>query len=416
MKILVTGKGGREHALLTALRDSAPDAQLFSYPGSDAIAEIATRVEAKDLLDLIAVMQREKIDLCVAGEEAYLVKDRGLANLCEEAGIPCWGPFKEAAQLEASKVFSKNFLKRHHIPTAAFNVANTKHEAQRLITKYPVVLKFDGLAAGKGVAVCADVGAADEFLDEVFTKRAFGEGSLIIEECLTGPEISIFASVCDDQYHLLMPARDYKRIGDNDMGPNTGGMGAVASPHLADPALLAKIEETIVKPTVAGLKKDSLRYRGFIYFGIMLTPDGPQVLEYNCRFGDPEAEAVLPMLRGDLPSYLLSAAQGQLKPELIQFTGGWSICVILASAGYPASSRNGDAISGLSSVNGSRVFHCGTKHVGDHFETNGGRILAIVAQAETREEARNRAYADVEKISFDGRQRRTDIGKRGFEQ
>src|SRR5882757_7123001 len=174
MKILVTGKGGREHALLTALRDCSPEAELFSYPGSDAIAQLATPVEARDLLDLIAFMQRVKIDLCVAGEEAYLVKDRGLANLCEEAGIPCWGPFKEAAQLEASKVFSKNFLKRHHIPTAGFNVANTRHEAQRLITRYPVVLKFDGLAAGKGVAVCADVGAAAEFLDEVFVKRTFG--------------------------------------------------------------------------------------------------------------------------------------------------------------------------------------------------------------------------------------------------
>ncbi len=302
MKILVTGKGGREHAILTALRENNPDAQLYSFPGSDAIAQLATRVDAKDLLDLIAYIQREKIDLCVAGEEAYLVKDRGLANLCAEAGIPCWGPFKESAQLEASKVFSKNFLKRHHIPTAAFSVANTKHEALRLITKYPVVLKFDGLAAGKGVAVCADVSAAQEFLDEVFVKRAFGEGSLIIEECLTGPEISIFASVCDDQYHLLMPARDYKRVGDNDVGPNTGGMGAVASPHLADPSLLKDIEEKIVKPTVAGLQKDGLRYRGFIYFGVMLTPDGPQVLEYNCRFGDPEAEAVLPMLRGNVPN------------------------------------------------------------------------------------------------------------------
>jgi phosphoribosylamine--glycine ligase len=415
MKILVTGKGGREHALLTALRDTAPEAQLYSYPGSDAIAQLATRVDAKDLLDLIAFMQREKIDLCVAGEEAYLVKDRGLANLCAEAGIPCWGPFKEAAQLEASKVFSKNFLKRHHIPTAAFSVANTRHEAQRLITKYPVVLKFDGLAAGKGVAVCSDVGAAAEFLDEVFVKRTFGEGSLIIEECLTGPEISIFASVCDDKYHLLMPARDYKRVGDNDMGPNTGGMGAVASPHLADKALLADIEERIVKPTVAGLQKDGLRYRGFIYFGIMLTPDGPQVLEYNCRFGDPEAEAVLPMLRGDFPGYLLSAAHGELKPELIHFTDGWSICVILASAGYPASSHSGDPISGLEKVNGSRVYHCGTRKNGDTFETNGGRVLAVVAQGNSREEARNAAYADLSKISFPGQQNRTDIGRRGFE-
>lgn len=415
MKILVTGKGGREHAILTALRESAPEATLFSYPGSDAIAEIATRVEAKDLLDLIAFMQREKVDLCVAGEESYLVKDRGLANLCAEAGIPCWGPYKEAAQLEASKAFAKHFLKRHNIPTAGFAVAHTRIEAARAITQYPVVLKFDGLAAGKGVAVCGTEAEANEFLDEVFTKRAFGEGDLIVEECLTGPEISIFVSVCEGSYHILMPARDYKRIGDNDQGPNTGGMGAVASRQMVEVDLLEDIEQRIVKPTVEGLVKDGLRYRGFLYFGIMLTPTGPQVLEYNCRFGDPEAEAVLPMVRGDLALYLLSAAKGELKRNLIHFAEGWSICLILASAGYPASSRSGDVISGLESVSGSRVFHCGTRRGDNGFETNGGRVLAVVAQGNTREEAREKAYADAEKIAFDGRQRRTDIAKLHFE-
>ncbi len=415
MKILVTGKGGREHAIISALRENS-DATLFAYPGSDAIAELATLVEARDLLDLIAFMQREKIDLCIAGEESYLVKDRGLANLCAEAGIPCWGPLKEAAQLEASKTFAKHFLKRHNIPTAAFSVVHTKHEAQRAITDYPVVLKFDGLAAGKGVAVCQDEAAASEFLDEVFTKRAFGEGDLIVEKCLSGPEVSIFVSVCDDQYHILMPARDYKRIGDNDQGPNTGGMGAVASQALVDPALLANIEANIIQPTVQGLIKDGLSYRGFLYFGIMLTPTGPQVLEYNCRFGDPEAEAVLPMIGGDVVSYLFHAAKGQLKPELIHFAEGWSICVILASAGYPVSSHSGDKIAGLDSINNARAFHCGTKRNGNStFETNGGRVLAVVAQGGTREEARNNAYTAAEKITFDGRQRRTDIAKLHFE-
>jgi phosphoribosylamine--glycine ligase len=415
MKILVTGKGGREHAILTALRESSPEAALYAYPGSDAISELATRVEAKDLLDLIAFMQREKVDLCVAGEEAYLVKDRGLSNLCADAGIPCWGPIKEAAQLEASKAFAKHFLDRHSIPSAAFTVAHTRHEAVRAITKYPVVLKFDGLAAGKGVAVCADEASANAFLDEVFTKRAFGEGDLIVEECLTGPEISIFASICEGSYHILMPARDYKRIGDDDQGPNTGGMGAVASRQLVDADLLAQIEQTIVKPTVDGLLKDGLRYRGFLYFGIMLTPTGPQVLEFNCRFGDPEAEAVLPMVRGDLALYLLSAAKGELKRNLIHFSEGWSVCVILASAGYPTSSHSGDVISGLQAVNGSRVFHCGTRKGESGFETNGGRVLAVVAQGATREEARTRAYADAEKVHFDGLQRRTDIAKMHFE-
>jgi len=416
MKILVTGKGGREHAILTALSQSPSKPQLFAYPGSDAIASLATRVDVPNLTELIAFMKREGIDLCVAGEEAWLVKDDGLANMCEAAGIPCWGPRKESAQLEASKTFAKLFLKRHSIPTADFTVVNSKVEALAAITQYPIVLKFDGLAAGKGVAVCPDAAEAETFLNEVFTKRLFGEGKLIVETCLTGPEISIFVSVCEGQYHILMPARDYKRIRDNDQGPNTGGMGAVASRDLADPALIARIENELVKPTVAGLQKDGLKYRGFLYFGIMLTPQGPQMIEFNCRFGDPEAEAVMPMVRGDFASYCFAGAQGKIEPALISFAEGWSVCVILASAGYPASSRSGDVISGLDQVSGAGVFHCGTRqNAAGSFETSGGRVLAVVAQGDTRHAARDLAYANAEKISFDGRQRRTDIAKMHFE-
>ena len=416
MKILVTGKGGREHAILTALSASPSKPQLFAYPGSDAIASLATRVDVPNLTELIAFMKREGIDLCVAGEEAWLVKDEGLANMCEAAGIPCWGPRKESAQLEASKAFAKHFLKRHSIPTADFTVVDSKEQALAAITEYPIVLKFDGLAAGKGVAVCPNAAEAETFLDEVFTQRLFGPGQLIVEHCLTGPEISVFASVCDGSYHILMPARDYKRIRDNDQGPNTGGMGAVASMALAEPALMQQIEEHIVKPTVVGLQKDHLRYRGFLYFGLMLTPTGPQVIEYNCRFGDPEAEAVLPMVRGDFADYCFAGAQGKLAPSLISFAEGWSVCVILASAGYPASSRSGDVISGLDQVQGARVFHCGTrKNAAGDFETNGGRVLAVVAQGTTRVEARDLAYANAEKVAFDGRQRRTDIARMHFE-
>ena len=416
MKILVTGKGGREHAILTALSESPSQPQLFAWPGSDAIASLATRVDAPDLPALIAFMKQEGIDLCVAGEEAWLVKDEGLANMCETAGIPCWGPRKESAQLEASKTFAKLFLKRHGIPTADFTVCESKAEALAAIKEYPTVLKFDGLAAGKGVAVCPNAEEAEAFLDDVFTKLLFGAGNLIVETCLTGPEISIFVSVCDDQYHILMPARDYKRIRDNDQGPNTGGMGAVASRDLADAALMQRIEEEIVKPTVQGLIKDGLRYRGFLYCGLMLTPQGPMVIEYNCRFGDPEAEAVLPMVRGDFEQYCFAAAQGKLAPELISFAEGWSICVILASAGYPASSRSGDAICGLEQVSDARVFHCGTRrNPAGVYETNGGRVLAVVAQGTTRTAARDQAYANADKITFDGLQRRTDIAKMHFE-
>ncbi|WP_395716076.1 phosphoribosylamine--glycine ligase [Prosthecobacter sp.] len=416
MKILVTGKGGREHALITALSASPEKHQLFAYPGSDAIATLATCVSVAGLPELITWMKQNQIDLCMAGEEALLVKDRGLANLCAEAGIPCWGPLKEIAQLEASKGFAKKFLKRHGIPTADFTICANAAEAKAALTETPIVLKFDGLAAGKGVAVCTSKAEAEQFVDDVMEKRCFGAGDLLVEKCLTGPEISVFASVCDDSYQILMPARDYKRIRDNDQGPNTGGMGAVASLELAEPALMQRIERDIVKPTVEGIRKDGLRYRGFLYFGLMLTPTGPQVIEYNCRFGDPEAEAVLPMVRGDFATYVFEAAKGNLQPELIQFAPGWSICLISASAGYPASSHSGDVISGLENVSGARVYHCGTKkNAAGQFETNGGRVLAVVAQGATRVEAREKAYAESVKVTFDGLQRRSDIGKMHFE-
>ena len=416
MKILVTGKGGREHALITALSESPQQHELFAYPGSDAIAALATRVDVPGLPELITWMQQNGIDLCVAGEEAWLVKDRGLANLCAEAGIPCWGPLKEIAQLEASKTFAKKFLQRHGIPTAGFTICTNAAEAKAALTETPIVLKFDGLAAGKGVAVCTSQTEAEQFIDDVMEKRCFGPGDLLVEKCLTGPEISVFASVCDESYQILMPARDYKRIRDNDQGPNTGGMGAVASLELAEPALMQRIEREIVQPTVQGILKDGLKYRGFLYFGLMLTPDGPQVIEYNCRFGDPEAEAVMPMLRGDFARYVFEAAKGQPQPDLIHFAEGWSICLISASAGYPASSRNGDVIRGLDSVTGARVYHCGTKkNAAGDFETNGGRVLAIVAQGVTRIEARDKAYAESSKVTFDGLQRRSDIGQMHFE-
>ena len=416
MKILVTGKGGREHALITALSESPQKHELFVYPGSDAIAALATCVNVAGLPELIAWMTENGIDLCVAGEESWLVKDRGLSNLCAEAGIPCWGPLKEIAQLEASKTFAKLFLKRHGIPTADFTICTSAPEAKAALTQMPIVLKFDGLAAGKGVAVCTSKEEAEAFVDDVMEKRCFGAGDLLVEKCLTGPEISIFVSVCDDSYQILMPARDYKRIRDNDQGPNTGGMGAVASLELADAELMQRIEREIVQPTVQGILKDGLTYRGFLYFGLMLTPNGPQVIEYNCRFGDPEAEAVLPMLRGDFATYAFEAAKGNLKPELIQFAPGWSICLITASAGYPASSHSGDVISGLEAVNDARVYHCGTKRNAEgQFETNGGRVLPIVAQGATRIDARDKAYAESAKVSFDGMQRRTDIGKMHFE-
>ncbi|MBR1982014.1 MAG: phosphoribosylamine--glycine ligase [Akkermansia sp.] len=410
MKIAVIGKGGREQALVETLAASPCKPQLFTFPGSDAICRTATRIEADGFDSLIQWMVDNRIDLCVAGEESYLVKEDGLANRCAAVGIPCWGPPKESAQLEASKEFAKNFLLRHHIPTGMATAVESYDEAIAAINgQYPTVLKFDGLAAGKGVAVCPDAASAEAFLNEVFIQKRFGAGRLLVEEFLTGPEISIFGAICDDKYLILCPARDYKRLEVGDAGPNTGGMGAVASRQLASPELIKTIEETIVAPTVRGLQADGLPYRGFLYFGLMLTPQGPKVIEYNCRFGDPECEAVMPLLQGDLATFCLKGAQGDFAPELISFNEGWSICCILASAGYPASSHSGDLISGLDDCS-ARVFHCGTKKTPEGWVTAGGRVLAIVAQGDTLDAARTKAHAEAAKVDFAGSQRRSDIG------
>jgi phosphoribosylamine---glycine ligase len=417
MRILVVGKGGREHALVRALAESPEKPELFCFPGSDAIFEIAQAVPADGLETLVEWMRSNAIDLCVAGEESYLVKGEGLANLCEKNGIPCWGPPKESAQLEASKEFAKSFLVRNSIPTARATATDSLEEAVAAIAgEYPTVLKFDGLAAGKGVAVCPDEASALEFLDEVFTRRRFGPGRVLVEQCLTGPEVSIFAAIIDDQYLIFTPARDYKRAQDGDLGPNTGGMGAVASRQLISADLLAQIEKEIVQPTVAGLLREGLPYRGFLYFGLMLTPSGPQVIEYNCRFGDPECQAVMPLVEGDLAGFCLAGAKGELRADLVSFSDGWSVCVILASAGYPDSSRNGDAISGLEKISTARVYHSGTRQAdAGNWETQGGRVLAVVAGGTTRGEAVEKAHAAADLVHFDGLQRRRDIGILNFD-
>ena len=416
MRILVVGKGGREHALVKALAESPSRPELFCFPGSDAIFETAKSVEADGLESLVAWMTANSIDLCVAGEESYLVKGDGLANLCEKNNIPCWGPPKDSAQLEASKEFAKDFLVRNHIPTARATATENLAEALAAISgEFPTVLKFDGLAAGKGVAVCADESSALDFLNEVFTQRRFGPGRVLVEQCLTGPEVSIFAAIVDDQYLIFTPARDYKRANDGDLGSNTGGMGAVASRRLISPEMLDKIEKEIVRPTVSGLRSEGLAYRGFLYFGIMLTPTGPQVIEYNCRFGDPECQAVMPLLAGDLAEFCFAGAKGDLRNDLIQFSDGWSVCVILASAGYPETSRNGDKISGLEKIHVARIYHSGTRRSATgEWETNGGRVLAVVAGGPTRAEAVLHAHEAADSISFEGLQRRRDIGILNF--
>ena len=410
MNILVVGKGGREHALISTLSLSPQQPTLYSFPGSDAIFQIAKPTTATDLPSLITWMKENQIDLCIAGEESYLVTGDGLANLCAENDIPCWGPPKESAQLEASKEFAKDFLIRNEIPTAEAAACDSLEASVEAIAgKYPTVLKFDGLAAGKGVAVCPDESSALDFLNEVFVEKRFGPGRVLVEECLIGPEVSIFAAIVDDEYLILTPARDYKRLGNDDLGPNTGGMGAVASRQLISQEMLSLIDEAIVAPTVAALVSEKLPYRGFLYFGLMLTPDGPKVIEYNCRFGDPECQAVMPLLSGDLAAFCLAGAKGSLEKDTISFSDAWSVCVILASHGYPESSRSNDPISGIDST-GQQVFHSGTKLVDGDWQTNGGRVLACVAQGPDRLSAVTAAHAAADQISFPGLQRRTDIG------
>jgi phosphoribosylamine--glycine ligase len=278
------------------------------------------------------------------------------------------------------------------------------------------VLKFDGLAAGNGVAVCPDEASAMAFLNEVFTQRRFGAGRVLVEDCLTGPEVSVFAAIVDDRYLIFTPARDYKRALDGDLGPNTGGMGAVACRQLVSAELLDRIDREIVRPTLEGLRREGLPYRGFLYFGLMLTPSGPQVIEYNCRFGDPECQAVMPLVKGDLAAFCLAGAKGELRADLISFDDGWSVCVILASAGYPESSRSGDVISGLENTGDFRVYHSGTrKNSSGQWETNGGRVLAVVSGAATRQEAVAKAHAAADRIRFNGLQRRRDIGILNFD-
>ncbi len=417
MRIVVVGKGGREHALIRSLSESPGETELFCFPGSDAISELAQTVEVEDMEGLIDWMKSNAIDLCMAGEESYLLKDEGLANLCAQNGIPCWGPPKQAALLEGSKEFAKQFMERHAIPTGRATAVESAEEAREVIGgNYPTVLKFDGLAAGKGVAVCPDEESAAAFLDEVFGQKRFGEGSLLVEEYLEGPEVSIFAAVSGRQSLVFTPARDYKLIGEGDTGANTGGMGAVASRQLLEPDLMARIEEEIVTPTIEGLANDELGYVGFLYLGLMLTTDGPKVIEYNCRFGDPECQAVMPLVSGDLATFCLEGAQGTLKPELLSFDEGWSVGVILASAGYPASSHSGDIIGGLEPVEGARVYHAGTRRneAGD-WETNGGRVLAVVAVGADRASAVEKAHHEAAKVDFQGSQRRSDIGRLHFE-
>jgi phosphoribosylamine--glycine ligase len=423
VRILIAGGGGREHALAWRLaRDRAVTA-LYCAPGNAGIDAVANTValDAADPDALLAFAGREAIDLTVIGPELPL--DRGVVDRFRDAGRRIFGPPRAAAQLECSKVFAKGFMARHGIPTARYRVSESSDDARRAIASgefgFPVVLKADGLAAGKGVVVAQNQGEADAAIRAAMEERQFGAAGarLVIEECLVGPEVSFFA-LCDGTRAIpISSAQDHKRIFDGDQGPNTGGMGAFAPSPLVDASGQARIMREIVEPVLRGMRAEGTEYRGFLYAGLMMTCAGPKVIEYNVRFGDPEAQAVMPLIGGELVSLLAAAADGDVRGHAVALRDGVSVGVVIAAPGYPGTVTTGAPISGLdaaSRVPGVTVFHAGTARRGPDIVTAGGRVLTVVATGDSYRSAIDRAYEAVSLISFEGMQYRRDIGRKAL--
>ncbi|MBC3535781.1 phosphoribosylamine--glycine ligase [Megasphaera hominis] len=419
MKVAVIGGGGREHALAVTLAKSPSVEKLYALPGSDAMAAVAqcVPVGVEDLSGIAAFCEKEGVDLVVVGPEVPLTE--GLADVCQAKGIAVFGPNKAAAQMEGSKVFAKNLMKKYNVPTAAYASFTDGAAAKDYITAQgaPIVVKADGLAAGKGVVVAQTVDEALAAVDAIMEDRIFGEsgGRIVIEECMVGEEASLLAFVDGKTIVPMISAQDHKRIFDGDKGPNTGGMGAYAPAPVMTPELTRTVYDTILVPVVKGLAAEGITYQGCLYAGLMITADGPKVVEFNCRFGDPETQAVLPLLDGDLAQIMLACAKGTLTADMVHWKQASACCVIMASKGYPESSHKGDVISGLDSVAPDvQVFHSGTKVVDGQYVTNGGRVLGVTALGATLQEAIDQAYANVRRISFDGQQVRQDIGAKGL--
>ena len=419
MKILVIGGGGREHALVWKLGQGAGVDKIWCTPGNGGISEEAecAAVDAGDAPGLIALAEKVKPDLTVVGPELPLVN--GLVDAFAERRWAVVGPDKKAAQLEGSKIFAKEFLQRHNIPTAemygAHDSAGGAYGALCAVD-WPVVIKADGLCAGKGVFVAPNPDAATDFIERVMEKNELGDGGkrVMLEEALEGEELSFILLTDGERYASLAPTRDHKRAFDNNQGPNTGGMGAYSSDELLPADLRSTIEKTIVKPTMKGLAAGGIRYQGFLYVGLMLTKSGPKVLEFNCRLGDPETQAILARVNFNLAEVLADAAGGNLKPEKMKWKAGASACVVMASGGYPGKFETGKEIRGLpeaARVDDVKVLHAGTKREGDSIVTNGGRVLGVTATGNTLSAALVKAYEAAGKIQFEGMHYRKDIGK-----
>ncbi len=417
MRVLVVGSGGREHALAWKLSRADGVEELYAAPGNPGIAGIATCVPiASDAtIELAEFAASLHIDLTVVGPELPLVL--GIADEFARRDLPLLGPSRAAAEVEGSKVFTKEFCGRHGIPTARARVAHTRDEAAAAVKelKVPVVFKADGLAAGKGVQVCRTRDDVEDALARYFEERAFGAAGerVLVEQCLDGSELSFMVLTDGASIVPLAAARDYKRLGDADQGPNTGGMGSV-SPVRMESGLAAAILRDIVHPTVAGLASEGRRYRGVLYAGVMVTHDGPQLLEFNCRFGDPETQVVLPRLEDDLLPLLRAGATGALGGLRASWKREAAVCVVAAAEGYPVAPRRGDPISGLGEAlaqPGVLLFHAGTAMDDGQLVTAGGRVVSVVGRGVTLDEAATTAYSALGRVHFEGMQYRRDIGK-----
>ncbi len=420
MDILVVGGGGREHAIVRKLKESPRCGKLYCTPGNGGIAKDAQcfDVAATDLPGVVALAKKLRVDLVFVAPDDPLVA--GMVDALEAEGIAAFGPRANAAILEGSKVFSKNLMKQYGIPTAGYEVFDQPAEALAYIRrqdKYPAVIKADGLALGKGVILCDNYEEARQAVKEIMEDRVFGaSGSrVVVEEFLTGPEVSVLAFTDGRTVKPMVSAKDHKRAFDGDMGPNTGGMGTISPNPYYTEEHAAWCMEHIFQPTVDAMAKEGRPFKGCLFFGLMITPDGPKVIEYNCRFGDPETQVVLPRLETDLIEIIEAVRDERLDSLDIRWKEEACACVVMASGGYPASYPKGLPISGLDNA-GQRddvyaIYHAGTKLQGGRFVTNGGRVLGVTAVAATLPEALDKAYAAVSKIAFENAHYRKDIGK-----
>jgi phosphoribosylamine--glycine ligase len=420
LKVLVVGGGGREHAIVRALARSAHSPELLCAPGNAGIAadaECLPGIAADDVEAVVAAAREHRVDLVAIGPESALVA--GAVDALEEAGVPAFGPSTAAAELEGSKAFAKELMKEAGVPTAAHVLLRSREEAVEHLAcaSYPAVLKADGLAAGKGVILCPTEAEARAAVDVFFTEKRFGQTTVVLEEFLAGEELSLLA-VCDGENVVpLAPAQDYKRIFDGDEGPNTGGMGSYSPVPGFGVAEVEEIVDGVHRPIVAAMGRRGIPFHGVLYAGLMIGADGPQVLEFNARFGDPETQAVLPRMRSDLVDLFLAAREpGGLAGMAAEFSDDWAVTLVLASAGYPESASKGDVIHGLAEATElAEVTHAGTAERDGETVTAGGRVLNVTGLGPTPAAARDRAYDAASRISFDGMQIRTDIAARAIQ-